>query len=144
VTTKRIYRALLRFYPVGYRANFGTEMLDAFEKAAEDARALGRAVFLRFVLTEFAGLAMAACAEWISKLAGRTVYMPNPAVAGEGSLPREVFEAKRRVAMLTGGMTRAIAARDFKRARDYSYEDRAARENLQRISDRYNIRPEES
>jgi len=141
---KWIYQSLLRLYPAGYRANFGAEMLDAFEKAAEDARALGAAVFVRFVLTEFAGLARGACAEWISKLSGGIVYAPTPAVAGEGTLPREVFEARRRVAMLTHGMTRAIAAGDFKRARDYSYEDRAARENLRRISDRYNIRPEES
>ncbi len=140
---RAIYLALLRLYPSSYRANFGAEMLEAFEKAAGDARALGTAVLMRFVLAEYAGLAMGACAEWMSKLAGRPGYTPMPAVAGEGSLPREVFEAKRRVAMLTGGMTRAIAAGDFKRARDYSYEDRAARENLRRISGRYNIRPEE-
>lgn len=141
--TRRIYLTLLKLYPSGYRANFGAEMLGAFEKAAEDARALGTAVFVRFVLTECAGLAMGACAERLSKLRGRPAYAPMPAVAGEGSLPRELFEAKRRVAMLTGGMTRAIAARDFKRARDYSYQDRAAREHLRRIGQRYNIRPDE-
>ncbi len=140
----KIYQALLRLYPAGYRANFGAEMLDAFEKASEDAQALGAAVFVRFVLTEFTSLANGAVAEWMSKLTGRTVYAPLLPVAGEGTLPREVFEARRRVAMLTSGMTRAIAAGDFKRARDYSYEDRAARENLRRIGDRYNIRPEEN
>jgi hypothetical protein len=64
----RDYRTLLRLYPSDYRAPFAEEMQNAFERAAEERRLLGRPVFVRFLLGEFIGLLIGVGAEWIAKL----------------------------------------------------------------------------
>jgi hypothetical protein len=61
------YRTLLRLYPQDYRSGFAAEMLDAFEKAAEEHRGQGGPALVRFILAEWIGLAAGAAAEWIAK-----------------------------------------------------------------------------
>ena len=46
---KRIYETLLRLYPSEHQALFAPEMAAVFEKAAEEHRGRGWAVFIRFV-----------------------------------------------------------------------------------------------
>lgn len=64
----RVYANLLRLYPYDHRAFFAAEMLTAFEEAAQEQRARGRAAFLRFALAELLGLLRGAGSEWIAKL----------------------------------------------------------------------------
>ncbi len=62
------YGTLIRLYPSDYRALFAWEMQNAFERAAEEYRALGGPVFVRFLLSEFIGILSGVGAEWIAKL----------------------------------------------------------------------------
>ena len=65
---KRAYEALLRLYPYDYRALFAPEMSSAFEATANECRAQGGSIFVRFVLAELTGLVLGAWKEWIAKL----------------------------------------------------------------------------
>jgi hypothetical protein len=155
------YRALLRLYPSDYRALFALEMRNAFERAAEERRPLGRPVFVRFLLREFTGLLRGASAEWVAKFttdsSERGRYLPDlrmmrpPGVSRElwfagawpsdheGSLRNEVMEAQARISMLIQQMVDAIANHDFPGARRHSDEERLARDELRRARQNYGI-----
>jgi hypothetical protein len=101
----RVYWVVLRLYPRDYRAQFATEMSNAFESAAEEHRGRGRPVFVRFVLAEWIGLTIGAGAEWIAKLTtersvrGRCLpdlrMMRPPGVTREVWFAKEAIEAER-------------------------------------------------
>ena len=65
---RRAYQTLLKLYPADYTASFAAEMLDAFEKKAEDDCRRGRAALVRLALEELTGLLTGAASEWIAKL----------------------------------------------------------------------------
>ena len=157
----RAYRTLLRFYPSDYTALFAAEMARAFQRAAEEQRARGRGVIVRFALRELIGLVVGAAAEWAAKLTtdrsirGRCLpdlRMMRPtgvpqalwfagasAAAGNSSLPRELAEAQNRTDFLVNCMVYAISHHQFEKARFYSNEERKARENLRRLREKYNL-----
>jgi hypothetical protein len=136
-------------------------MQNAFERAAEERRLLGRPVFVCFLLGEFIGLLIGVGAEWIAKLTtdssvrGRCLpdlRMMRPTgvprelwfagaclSAGQGSLSDEVMEAQARISMLIHRTVHAIANHDFPGARRYSYEERQARDELRRLQEKYDI-----
>ncbi len=158
---RRAYRTLLGLYPRDYGAMFAAEMLNAFEKAAEERRGQGGPAFARFVVAEFIGLMAGAVTEWIAKLTtnssvrGRCLpdlrMMRPPGVprelwfagacmsVGQSSLPDEVMEAERRITILISRTVHAIANHDFPGARSYGYEEREARENLRLLRTKYKI-----
>ena len=72
---KRSYSAFLRVYPADYKAAFASEMLYAFEKAAEEHRVLGAVALFRFAFAEFGRVATGAGTEWIA-----TTSLTVPAV----------------------------------------------------------------
>ena len=53
----KLFQRALRLYPREYRQQFGAEMIDVFEQARQDARAQGRAAYIRFCVREMFGLA---------------------------------------------------------------------------------------
>ena len=152
---KRIYRTLLGLYPLDYTARFAGQMLAACENAAEEPRARGGAVFLRFAILEMAGLVEGATREWMAKLTTeksvrgrrlpdlrmmRPVGVPRELwFAGAGATlsgspaPDDVSQAQRRIALLVSGMTDAIARRDYEQARTLSYQEGRERQKLRRI-----------
>jgi|HubBroStandDraft_6_1064221.scaffolds.fasta_scaffold65832_4 hypothetical protein len=133
----RIYKALLRLYPSDCRGWCGPEMLDAFERAAQEHRARGLAAFVRFGLVELSGLLVEAGAAWIAKFTSsrymRGFWIPTtmrrPGQSREDWCPpgarvlSDVMEAQKRADFNLRHMVDAIADRDFKRARFYSEED---------------------
>ena len=161
MSAEQAYRTLLRLYPDDYRALFALEMQNAFDRAAEERRLLGRLVFIRFLLGEFVGLLSGIAGEWIAKLTtdssvrGRCLpdlrMMRPPGISRElwftgayqshaqGSLPAEVLEAEARVSTLIQRIVNAIANHDFPGARRYSYEERVARGELRRLRQKYDI-----
>lgn len=86
---RRAYSSLLRLYPWDYRARFATEMLAAFEDAAEHASGP------RFFFSEFAGLVTGAAAEWSAKLttdkAVRARSLPDLRMMRPVGITREEF-----------------------------------------------------
>ena len=62
-----IYRALLRLYPREFRTVFAREMLSAFEDACSEYRQRGLCEFVRFGVSELAGLVVEAAAECVAK-----------------------------------------------------------------------------
>jgi len=155
---RRAYQVLLRLYPSDFKALFAAEMLHAFDKAAEERRDLGRVAFVHFALAELIGLAIGAGAEWIAKLTTsssvRGRFLPDlrmmrpPGVPRElwfagasvTSLPDEVMEAQRRIAVLVSRVVYAIANHDFEGARCYSREEAKERENLSKLREKYTSR----
>ena len=155
----QVYRTLLLLYPGDYRTWFGREMQSTFERAAEEHRVLGRAVFMRFLAGEFIGLLSGAGAEWMAKMmTARSVrerslpdltrppgvsrelrLAENCAGHGKGPLPDEVAVAQARVRMLVERMVHAIAHHDFPGARRYSDEERVARDELRRVRQKYDM-----
>lgn len=115
MSVEQAYRTLLQLYPSDYRTLFALEMQNAFERAAEERRLLGRPVFIRFLLSEFIGLLSGIGTEWIVKFTtdssarGRCLpdlrMMRPPGVSrelwfagayqstGQGSLPDEVQDS---------------------------------------------------
>ena len=63
----RIYRTLLGLYPREYRTLFVKEMLGAFEDACAEYRRRGLCEFVRFAVSELAGLVVEAEAGWVAK-----------------------------------------------------------------------------
>jgi hypothetical protein len=140
---------------------FAAEMLNAFEKASEERRALGMPTFVQFAVAEMIGLAIGAGAEWIAKLTDsssvRGRFQPDlrmmrpPGVPRElwfagacvntdrRSLPDEVMEAQRRIEVLVSRVVYAIANHDFEGARSYTLEESKERENLSRLREQYRI-----
>lgn len=133
----RLYKALLRLYPRDCRAWCAREMLDAFEKAAEEHRVQGWAALARFGLAELSGLLVEAGAAWIAKVTSsrymRGFWIPTtmrrPGQSPEDWCPpgarvlSDVLEAQKRVDFNLDHMMDAISDQDFKRARFYSEED---------------------
>jgi hypothetical protein len=158
---KRAYKTFLGLYPRDYRALFAGEMLNAFERVAEECRAQGRAVFIRFTLGELAGLVISAGAEWIAKLTtdksirGRCLpdvvmmrppgvlrevwFAAAPASVCQNSLPDEMIRAHERIAFLVSRTVHAIANHDFQGARLYSCEEREARESFRLLQQKHKI-----
>jgi len=141
-------------YPRDYRETFSGEMLQAFERAAEERRGQGSLVLVGFVLTELTGLLSGVAGEWAAKLttgrttrnrrvpAARTRVSRELLFAEAGArlpVPDDVIEAERRVTRLVDRMVHAIANHDFPTARSCSYEEREAREELLRLKDKYRI-----
>jgi hypothetical protein len=137
----RLYKALLRLYPRDCRAWCAPEMLDAFEKAAQEHRVHGQAALARFGLAELSGLLVEAGAAWIAKFTSsrymRGFWIPTtmrrPGQSPEDWCPpgarvlSDVLEARRRVDFNLRHMADAISDRDFKRAKFYSEEDLKSR-----------------
>jgi hypothetical protein len=159
VNSIRAYRALLRLFPGDYRAVFEAEMLEAFSRAAEERRKMGRFAVGCFVGTELAGLALNAPLEWIAKATtsdsvrarslpdlrrmrpagvARSVWFRD-AAPSETTAPDEITEAQRRVALCLQRMEHAIANHDFHVARYYSNEDLKARKSLRELKAKYGI-----
>jgi hypothetical protein len=156
---RRAYELLLQLYPRDFRSSFTPEMLTAFENSATEHRAQGRAIHIRFALRELIGVLMGVPAEWIAKLTtdsslrGRSLpdqlMMRPPGVpweayyggalmpAPDSTLPYEVMEAQRRTEFLVKRIVHAIAHHDFEGARNYSYQERQARENLRLLQEKY-------
>jgi len=154
------YRAFLQLYPYDYRALFASEMLAAFEQAAQERRQR-RADFVRFTVAEMASLLAGAASEWIAKLTtdsairGRCLpdrmRMRPPGVPWEAhyagafagvprsSLPDEVLEAQQRTDLLVSRMVHAIANHDFEGARRYSDQERRERERLRWLRKKHGI-----
>jgi hypothetical protein len=157
---RRAYRILLRLYPKDYRELFAAGMFDAFSEAAKERREQGWSAFIRFVVTESAGLMLGACTEWIAKVTtdtsvrGRCLpdlrMMRPPGVRRElwfagadagtdSSLPDELIPIQERIAMLIGKTEYAIAHHDFPGARAASSGEHEARENLRQLRARYRV-----
>jgi hypothetical protein len=156
---RRAYETLLRLYPRDFRAAFTSEMLTAFDSSAAERRSEGQFAYIRLAVAELAGLVMGAGKEWIAKLTtdssvrGRTLpdrlMMRPPGVPWEayyggellnqpaGALPSEVIEAQRHTELLVKRIVHAIAHHDFEGARNYSYQERQARENLRLMREKY-------
>ncbi len=139
----RVYGVLLRLYPLDYIDSFERDMLAAFERAGEQARGRGRAVYARFALREFVSLAVGAGREWLAKsttsAAVRGRALPDlrmmrpagvPREAWFAAAPNELIEAERRTEWLVSRIVHSIAHHDFEGARRYSYQERSARERL--------------
>jgi hypothetical protein len=141
---KRVYGAFLRLYPQEYRDLFGPEVLDVFAQAAREHRARGLGVWVWFLITELSGAVASAAGHWIDWLSARR-HAAGPEVAGatHRSLFSAVQEAQNRVDVNLKKMTHAIANHDFAGARAYSIEDLKAREELQRLRDRYGFDDDE-
>ena len=128
----QIFRLLLYLYPPDHRVTFSAEMTAVFEAALAERRRQGRTVWVRFAISEFAGLALGACAAWIGRWPGHA----RPAVAPAGpnvppsGLPDDVVQAQQRVDALVSSMVDAIAHHRFEKARLYSGQEREAREQL--------------
>jgi hypothetical protein len=136
-----LYKALLRLYPQDCRAWCAREMRDAFQRAAEEHRVLGRAALVRFGLAELSGLLVEAGAAWIAKVTSsrymRGFWIPTtmrrPGQSPEDWCPpgarvlSDVLEAQKRVDFHLRHMMDAISDHDFKRARFHSEEDLRAR-----------------
>ena len=57
---KSAFTAFLKLYPAGYRALFADEMISVFEETRRERYRLGWPSYLRFLLTEFAGVVQGA------------------------------------------------------------------------------------
>lgn len=72
---ERIFRFLLRFFPAGFREDFGAEMQEAFEADHEDAGQRGlRGGRVRFWLRTLGGVFRIAPREHLDRLGGDTRY----------------------------------------------------------------------
>lgn len=145
---KRIYKALLRLYPADYRELFAAEMLSVFTEAAEARRK--PPALVAFALTELIGLIGGAGAEWAAKFTtdpsvrarclARDAKLAAPCGSPDrDSLPQEVIEAQQRVTLVISRMVYAIAHHDFPGARTYSHEERAERETLRLLREKYRL-----
>ena len=135
---KRVYGAFLRLYPQEYRNLFGPEVLSVFAQAAREHRARGLGVWVWFLITELSGAVASAAGHWIDRLsARRPPAVREVAGATHGSLFSTIQEAQNRIDVNLKRMTHAIANHDFAGARAYSIEDLKAREELQKLRDKY-------
>lgn len=135
---KRIYAAFLRLYPREYRDLFGPEVLAVFAQAADDRRRCGQGAFLRFLMIELSGAVASAARCWIHRLSLRE--RSSPEIAGNRThLFSSVEEAQNLIELNIKRMTHAIANHDFVGARQYSFEERKAREELHRLRDLYGL-----
>ena len=131
---RRAYKFFLFLYPRGHRDQFADEMTQVFEEAAAERRAQGRSWYVRFALSEVAGLIGGAAEAWM--------VSQRPPKAPDTSplfLPQELREAQQRVDANVAAMVQAIANHQFERARFLSDQERVARANLTSLRDKYGI-----
>jgi putative ABC transport system permease protein len=64
---ERLYRWTLRAYPSHHRADYGPDMLEAFQALERDFRARGRFRYLQFLLAELRGLLSQAVRERLTR-----------------------------------------------------------------------------
>jgi len=116
-------------------------MQSVLEQAAQEHRSRGRAVYLRFVLTELAGLVAGLGVAWAAKLTGRAYLYDRLLVrpATVPSLPGEVQEAQDRLNVHLNSLLHAISHHQFLQARLHAAEEQKAREELRRLREKYNI-----
>ena len=113
---RRVYLALLGFYPAEYRALFTNEMLAVFEEAAAERR--GRLAYFWFFARELAGLVWGGGFEWIAKWGRPDRYLDF------------VAPGEDRIGFFIRRMEYAIAHHQFEKARYYAEEERQERERL--------------
>lgn len=131
---RRAYDAIIGFYPAEYRAAFGQEMREVFERAAEHSRRLGFTAKLRFAVRELVGLLAGLVTEWAARSATPHGYVSSRcAPQADAEMPKAIIETQQRLRHLIGRMEFAIAHHDFPNARRYSYEERAVREHLDQL-----------
>ncbi len=131
----QMFRFLLCFYPPEHRVLFNTEMTSVFEAALAERRRQSHTAWVRFVISEFAGLiagAMSARTAGLFGSSGPVVATAGASVPQNG-LPDDVVEAQQRVDALLGSMVDAIAHHQFEKARLYSGQERDARAQLREI-----------
>jgi hypothetical protein len=135
---RRAYYLILSLYPAEYRANFGQEMLEVFETAAERSRREGSLARLRFAGRELTGVLAGLTKEWAARSATPHSYVSSRcALQPEPEMPSGIVETQQRLKWLIGHMEFAIAHHDFPSARRYSYEERAVREHLTQLMNEY-------
>jgi hypothetical protein len=135
MTINQIFRILLGLYPAQHQVLFNAEMTTVFEAALAERRRQSGAAWVRFVISEFAGLIAGAISAWTARLfrtAGPVVATAGASVSPIG-LPNDVVEAQQRVDALVSGMVDAIAHHQFEKARLYSGQERDARKQLREI-----------
>jgi hypothetical protein len=135
---KRAYAFFLLLYPREHRNQFAEEMTRVFEEASAERRALGWSWYVRFILWEMSGLIAGAVGAWLSWNWKRSPETSS-ASAAPNTLPQDLLKAQQRVELMTAAMVRAIANRQFERARVHSDEERQARENLRILREKYGI-----
>src|ERR1035438_3811716 len=107
---RRIYSVLIWLYPRRYREEFGREIVNVIEQAADGRREPGKGVYALFVIAELFGLISGAAAEWMALL---TI----PRRTQDRVFGDQLEEAQRRVDFNLQKMTHAIANHDFTGAR---------------------------
>jgi len=140
---KRIYAIFLRLYPREYRDLFGTEVLDVFAQTAEENRRRGIGAWLLFLMVELSGAVASAARHWVDHFSPRDAAHLEFAGSNRMQLFSTVQEVQNRIDLNIKRMTQAIANHDFARARQYSYEERKTREELQRLRDFYGFDDDE-
>jgi hypothetical protein len=135
---KRAYDVLLRLYPREHRDQFAEEMTRVFEEASAERRALGWAWYVRFLLWEMSGLIAGAAGAWVSQNRKGSPEI-SIASAPQNALPQDLLKAQQRVELTTAAMVRAIANRQFERARVHSDQEHQAREKLRLLREKYGI-----
>jgi hypothetical protein len=129
-----IFRALLGLYPRRDRDLLGEEMKAVFEEGMREHRDLGRAAYLRFLLSEARGLVLGAIK---ARFAGRAPIQVARVTVSD--LPEEVLQAESRVAFNLNRLQFAISRHQFVQARFYSEEERKARHDLRRMREKYGL-----
>ena len=138
----RVYQAVLRLYPAGYRAVFAREMVETFRQAMEQARKRGHLTFVAFVTCELAGLLNGAFTEWMAKWTAREAYLTSRRARREVlELPSDVVAIQGHIDHVLRSMEFAIAHHDFPKARFYSDQERIARTLLERLLRQNELEP---
>ena len=133
---KRAYSFLLLLYPREHRDQFAEEMISVFEEARSECRHQGWAWYVRFAFAEITGLIAGAARCWFGKRPA-----PEAAIANgpESTVPQDLLKAQQRVDLIIAAMIRAIANRQFEKARVHSDQERLARENLRLLQKKYGV-----
>jgi hypothetical protein len=115
---RKLYWALLHFYPAEYQAAFAREMQATFEQAYADKAGWRTLAF--FAVSEIVGLLRSASAEWLAKRTCREAYITYRCSSGEADEPRsEIADLQNRLQQALRAMEFAIAHHDFPKARFY-------------------------
>ncbi len=140
---KRLYALFLRLYPREYRDLFGPEVLGVFAQAADEHRQRGLAKWLLFLIAELSGALASAARHWADRFSRHEA--PHAEIAGttRPHLFTAVQEAQIRVDLNIRRMEHAIANHDFAGARAWSYEERKARAELERLRDLFGFGDDE-
>ncbi len=134
---KRLYALILRLYPRDYRDLFGPEVLNVFVEAADEHRQRGLTQRIRFFIIEFSGAIMSAARHWIDRLPCNRALHSETVGATRSQLFTSAQTAQNQVDVNVRRMMHAIANHDFVGARNWSYEEKKARAELERLRDLY-------